>query len=257
MLCLDHPSWGCARLSQQLEREGIHVSSPTVQRILILRKLGRRQQRAALLERLVSEGGRTVNGEQTREIARFNPLFRDRRTCVQHPGELVTQQCLAIARTQASTLNLQLIVDSYSYFCHAHLHLGFTASAAVEVLRHNVLPDYEARGVRIRTLLTNRTSQYCGGDSHPFAGLLAAHCIEHRYSDGRNEVPSGPAAQIRARLQGTLLPQLANRCSIECAALQPELDAWVRQNNCRRIRDDPRVAGLRPVDLFTRGNSGP
>ena len=42
---LEHPEWGCVRLSDYLKREGTAVSSPTIQRIFIKHAMGSRHER--------------------------------------------------------------------------------------------------------------------------------------------------------------------------------------------------------------------
>ena len=44
-LCLENPEWGCDRLAYYLTLKGDSISSPTVQKILIRHRLGRRAQR--------------------------------------------------------------------------------------------------------------------------------------------------------------------------------------------------------------------
>ena len=44
-LSRDNPAWGCVRLSDQLQLEGIRVSSPTVQSILIKHGVGTKYER--------------------------------------------------------------------------------------------------------------------------------------------------------------------------------------------------------------------
>ena len=42
---LEHPDWGCGRLSAYLNTQGTSVSSPTIQRILIKHAMGRCHER--------------------------------------------------------------------------------------------------------------------------------------------------------------------------------------------------------------------
>ena len=42
---LEHPEWGCGRLSDHLKREDMSVSSPTIQKILIKHSRGSRHER--------------------------------------------------------------------------------------------------------------------------------------------------------------------------------------------------------------------
>lgn len=46
-LCLEFPEWGCDRLAHYLTLKGRRLSSPTVQKILVSRGLGRAAQRMA------------------------------------------------------------------------------------------------------------------------------------------------------------------------------------------------------------------
>ncbi|VBB08866.1 Hypothetical protein LUCI_4149 [Lucifera butyrica] len=44
-LSLQYSNWGCVRLSGFLKQQGVYVSSPTIQKILIRHNLGRKCQR--------------------------------------------------------------------------------------------------------------------------------------------------------------------------------------------------------------------
>ena len=49
-LSLQNPMWGCTRLSNQLKLEGISVSTPPVQSVLIKKGMGKRYERLLKLE---------------------------------------------------------------------------------------------------------------------------------------------------------------------------------------------------------------
>lgn len=49
-LSRDHPGWGCVKLSDMLRVQGVSVSSPTVQNILIKHGVGSKYQRLLKLE---------------------------------------------------------------------------------------------------------------------------------------------------------------------------------------------------------------
>jgi hypothetical protein len=53
---LEHPEWGCVRLSDHLKREDISVSSPTIQRILGKHSMGSRQERMLKSEQNIRHG---------------------------------------------------------------------------------------------------------------------------------------------------------------------------------------------------------
>ena len=49
-LSLQHPDWGCIKISDHLKDQGNYVSSPTIQKILIKEGLGFMSQRVSYLE---------------------------------------------------------------------------------------------------------------------------------------------------------------------------------------------------------------
>lgn len=58
-LALEQPAWGCDRIAYFLSFDGRMVSSPTVQKILIERGLGRKAQREERVQRQVREDSRS------------------------------------------------------------------------------------------------------------------------------------------------------------------------------------------------------
>src|SRR5215469_9468274 len=53
-LSLAHPAWGCVRLSERLKLDGVSVSSPTIQSILIKHQMGSKFERLLRLEERVA-----------------------------------------------------------------------------------------------------------------------------------------------------------------------------------------------------------
>jgi transposase len=60
---LEHPGWGCARLSDTLKLEGVSVSSPTIQSILIKHEMGSKYDRWLKLEEQASQKAIELTGE--------------------------------------------------------------------------------------------------------------------------------------------------------------------------------------------------
>jgi hypothetical protein len=87
-LSMDHPSWGCVKLSDWLKLQGIFVSSPTIQNILIKHDLGQKYQRLLELERRHLQEGLALTEEQVKAIEKANPCFRERHVESARPGEL-------------------------------------------------------------------------------------------------------------------------------------------------------------------------
>lgn len=249
-LCLEHPAWGCVRLSRELQAQTIHISSPTVQKIMILHRLGSRRERAAALERLVQEQRLSVSREQSLEIERFNPWFSDRQPAPKQPGQLLAQDCTLIGRSGAQALYAHFIVDSYSHYCHALAHQHNSATAAIELLEQHALPYYAQQGWPVRAILSSTAPQYCGSALHAFGYYLAERSIEHHHSYRGAKHLTAPLARARALLLSAISAPGLSKQELDCAQLQRLLDAWVNDYSQTRIRSDPRVAGARPLDLL-------
>ena len=92
-LHLDHPTWGCVRLSATLAQESIGISSPTVQKILIKHGQGTKYARFLKLEAQALDQEADLTKEQITFIERFNPCFQERHSKSSRPGELLTRDC--------------------------------------------------------------------------------------------------------------------------------------------------------------------
>ena len=74
---LEHPTWGCVKLSDHLKMQGISISSPTIQKIFIRNGMASIYDRLLLLEKKHLEEGMELSAEQIAKIEHYNPVFRD------------------------------------------------------------------------------------------------------------------------------------------------------------------------------------
>src|SRR5579884_1895681 len=102
-LSLAHPAWGCVRLSAHLKLDGITVSSPTVQSILIKHGMGSKFDRLLKLEEKTASEPIELTGEQIAQIEKANPCFRERHVESSRPGELLCQDTLGYLRIPSSS----------------------------------------------------------------------------------------------------------------------------------------------------------
>jgi hypothetical protein len=77
-LSLEHPGWGCIKLSSMLKLEEINVSSPTIQIILIKNNMGSIYERMLKLEEKAAQKASELTPEQVAQIEKYNPCFRER-----------------------------------------------------------------------------------------------------------------------------------------------------------------------------------
>lgn len=71
-LALEHPAWGCGRISAYLQEQGVSVSSPTVQSILIRHRLGTRAQRLLRLMERAAEEPNGLSLEQVKSLEKLH-----------------------------------------------------------------------------------------------------------------------------------------------------------------------------------------
>ena len=90
-LSLEHPGWGCIKLSSMLKLEEINVSSPTIQNILIKNNMGSIYERMLKLEEKAAQKAIELTPEQVAQIEKYNPCFRERHVESSRPGELLSQ----------------------------------------------------------------------------------------------------------------------------------------------------------------------
>ena len=77
-LSWEHPSWGCARLSNRLKHQGTSISSPTVQRILIKHGLGTLYHRWLRLKERQATEPIEFTEEQSAFLEKQSPAFKAR-----------------------------------------------------------------------------------------------------------------------------------------------------------------------------------
>ena len=155
-LSLEHPAWGCCRLSAMLKLEGTSVSSPTIQTILAKHGMATRYERLLKLEEQAAGEGITLTAEQVALIERANPAFAERRVESGRPGELLCQDLFYVGHLQGvGKVYLDAVVDTYGSYAFGFLHAGKLPEAAAAVVHNDVLPFDGDRQLGVAAILTD------------------------------------------------------------------------------------------------------
>lgn len=110
---LEHPAWGCDRISDILRLESIFISPVTVQNILTKQGLKSQYDRFLKLETKTLCEKIELNAEQVKYLERFNPLWRERHIESAQPGDLVAQDTFYVGRLKGvGQIYLQAVVDT-------------------------------------------------------------------------------------------------------------------------------------------------
>ncbi|HSH60537.1 MAG TPA: IS481 family transposase [Acidimicrobiales bacterium] len=252
-LSLEHPAWGCCRLSALLKLEGVSVSSPTVQNILAKHGMATKYDRLLRLEEKAAAEPIELTAEQIALIERANPAYAERHVESSRPGELLAQDLFYVGHLKGvGKVYLDAVVDTYGSYAFGFLHTGKLPEAAAAVLHNDVLPFYAARELPVAAILTDNGKEYCGTEAHPYEIYLALNDIEHRTTRVKHPWTNGFVERFhRTVLDEFFRAAFRTRFYESVVALQADLDAWLVYYNTQRPHLGYRNRGKRPLDTIT------
>lgn len=249
---MEHPTWGCNRLSDQLKLRGVSVSSPTIQDILIKKGMGSRYERLLKLEERALEQKIELTPQQVTQIEKANPAFRERHVESGRPGELLSQDTFYVGTLKGvGRVYLHTVVDTYGSYAFGFLHTTMQPEAAVAVLHNDVLPFYQERDITVETILTDNGREFCGTDSHPFELYLQLNDLQHRRTQVRRPQTNGFVERFHRTVLDEFFRLVFRTTFYETVeALQTDLDAWLVEYNTQRAHQGYRNRGRRPIDVI-------
>jgi transposase InsO family protein len=249
---LENPGWGCVRLSNQLKLEGVSVSSPTIQNLLIKNGMGSKYERLLKLEEKAQQHAIELTAEQVAQIEKANPCFRERHVESKRPGELLSQDTFYVGQLKGvGKVYLHTLVDTYGSYAFGFLHTSKQPEAAVAVLHNDALPFYRDLGLTVQAVLTDNGREFCGKDSHPYEIYLALNEIEHRHTQVRRPQTNGFVERFnRTVLDEFFRPAFRTKFYESVEALQNDLDIWLVHYNTERSHQGYRNMGKRPIDTI-------
>lgn len=251
-LSMEHPAWGCDRLSDHLLLEGVKVSSPTVQDILIKNGMGSRYERLLKLEERALEEKIELTPQQVAMIEKANPAFKERHVESSRPGELLSQDTFYVGYLKGvGKVYLHTVVDTYGSYAFGFLHTSKQPEAAVAVLHNDVLPFYQGHNIQVKKILTDNGREFCGSDSHPYEVYLQLNDIQHKRTKVRKPQTNGFVERFHRTVLDEFFRQAFRSKFYESVeALQADLDAWLIYYNTERTHQGYRNRGRRPMDVI-------
>ncbi len=249
-MSLEHPAWGCNRLSDTLKLEGIQISAITLQKILNRNEMGSRYDRWLKLEERVHTQAIELNGEQVAFIEKHNPAFKEQHVESSAPGELISQDTFFVGHLKGvGKVYLHTAVDTYCSLAFGFLHTSKQPEAAAALVHNDVLPFYREKGLLVKAMLTDNGREFCGKDSHPYELYLDLNDIEHRRTQVRRPQTNGFVERFQRTVLDEFFRQAFRTTFYESVdALQTDLDAWLAYYNTERPHQGYRNQGKRPMD---------
>jgi transposase InsO family protein len=254
--CLEFPTHGPLKASQQLKLKGIHVGIGAIRGVWLRNDMVTKHQRLLRLEKHYKDNNIQLTEQHISLLEKFDPEFRERHIKAEFTGELVALDTFFVGNLKGiGKIYLQTVVDCHSRFAFGHLYTSKVPVTAVHVLNEKVLPFFEEHECPIVSVLTDNGREYCGRmDGHPFELFLQLEDIKHKTTKVRRPQSNG----IVERLHRTLLDEhfrIQGRIKFyeSLEEMQTDLDSYLHIYNYERAHQGRNMNGRTPSQAFVEG----
>jgi transposase InsO family protein len=254
-LALEFPAYGQVRAAAKLfETQEVQLSPAGIRGIWARHGLETKKKRLQALEAKVAREGYVLTESQLQALESAKEEKESHGEIeTEHPGYLGSQDTFYVGTMKGvGRIYQQTFIDTYSRVAFGKLYAMKTPITAADLLNDRVLPFFDAEGVSLLRILTDRGTEYCGNvERHEYQLFLALSDIDHT----RTKVKSPQTNGICERFHKTVLEefyQVALRKKIyrSIEELQVDLDAWLEDYNHRRPHQGKRCEGRTPYATF-------
>ena len=251
---LDKPAYGQQRVSNELRKDGVFVSSGGVRSIWLRHDLETFQKRLKALSAKVAQDGIILTEDQLSALERA----RDEKQAhgeieTEHPGYLGAQDTYYVGNIKGvGRIYQQTFIDTYSKLAIVKLYPQKHAIAAADVLNDRVIPLFESHGIRLLRILTDRGSEYCGNrERHEFQLYLDLESIEHTRTQVKSPQTNGICERFHRTIQNEFyVTAFRRKMYHSLAELQADVDVWIEQYNVERTHTGKHCFGKTPMQTF-------
>lgn len=247
---IEQPAYGQVRVSNELRKRAISVSSGGVRSIWLRHDLEKFDKRLKALSAKVAQDGLILTEDQVRALEKAREEKQAHGEIeTEHPGYLGCQDTYYVGNIKGvGRIYQQTFIDSYSKVVEVKLYDRKHAITAADMLNDRVLPLFEQVGIPLLRILTDRGSEYCGNrEHHEFALYLDLENIEHTRTKARSPQTNGICERFHQTIQNEFYASAFRRklyTSLE--QLQLDVDNWVATYNHDRPHSGKYCFGKTP-----------
>lgn len=253
-LSINHPQWGCYRISDHLTTMDISVSGPTIQKILTKNELGTRYQRALNLQEKWFTKEIKHTDEQISFIEKVDPCFRERHIESVMPGGLLAHHIFSLGKIyNIGKAYMQIFIDTYCGYSFIHLHTEKSQKHFKSIINNQVLPQYNAWKLPINRIIANNNPEFYGNNinklKHFLSQLYKKHLIETDFCSLINGFTECFYITIMSEF---LRKALRKRSYASIQSLQVDINRWLTYYNYEREHSCYRYLGNKPIELIKK-----
>lgn len=251
---LEQPAYGQLRVSNELKKQGVFISSGGVRSIWLRNDLETFKKRLSALSAKVAQDGLILTEDQIRALERAKEEKEAHGEIeTEHPGYLGSQDTYYVGNIKGvGRIYQQTFIDTYCKVAFVKLYDHKHAITAADMLNDRVLPWYDEQDVPLLRILTDRGSEYCGNrEHHEYALYLDLEGIDHTRTKTKSPQTNGICERFHQTIQNEFYASAFRRKLYRSLdELQADVDEWIIGYNEHRTHTGKYCFGKTPMQTF-------
>jgi transposase len=256
---LEFPTQGQMRVANELKKQGIQISDGGVRSIWLRHNLQIASLRLKRLEKWAAENSGVLTESQVQALEDAKQEKEAHGEIESpHPGFLLGQDTCYIGYIKGvGKIYQQTGIDTHCNIGFAKIYSEKTALTAADFLNDKVLPFYDAQGMSLLRILTDRGTEYCGRiETHPFQLFLHLNGVAHSKTKVRHPQTNGSTERLNQIIQNEFY-KVAFRKKVYTSIdeIQLDLDEFMNNYNNERTNQGKYCKGRTPMQTFEDGRT--